>query len=197
MVIDFSNPTLTYKRLQGGGFGVPVAKACGVKQSFKPVLIDATAGLGEDGFLLASLGCHVHMIERHPEVSKSLREGLKQGLENPEISGIIQNISLYEGSALEWIPKIASQYKIDVIYLDPMFPHRQKSALVKKDMRDLRELVGDDVDSDLLLPLALKYAKRIVVKRPKGAPFLNQQVTKNQILGQRGRFDIYLGLLSD
>ena len=195
-MIDFLNPALTYKRLHGGGLALPVAKACGVRGAVRPKIIDATAGLGEDGFLLASLGCEVQMIERNPVIASALREALALGLENLEIQAIISRIILFHGSALDLIPQLTQDGPIDVIYLDPMFPHRKKSALVKKDMRDLRDIVGDDLDADNLLEVARQHAKRIVVKRPKGAGFLAGVVTKDQIKGERGRFDIYSGLIN-
>lgn len=58
----------------------------------------------------------------------------------------------------------------DVVYLDPMYPHRQKSALVKKEMRVFQSLVGNDDDADSLLIPAMTIAKRrVVVKRPNYA----------------------------
>jgi 16S rRNA (guanine1516-N2)-methyltransferase len=63
--IDFASAANTYRRLHGGGNGQPLARAIGLKTYGLPlVVIDATAGLGQDSFVLASLGCHVTMIER-------------------------------------------------------------------------------------------------------------------------------------
>jgi len=210
MVIDFLSPELTYKRLHGGGFNLPMAKACGLKKLFKKnkdqnknkkiKIIDATAGFGEDGFLLASLGAEVFMIERNPEVfaalSLGLKSGLEKSLENQELVNIFSRIFLYSGQALELIPKIKqAQGEIDLIYLDPMFPHRTKSALVKKPMRDLRDLVGEDLDADGLLNIARQHAPKVIVKRPKNAPFLAGEKTKDQLIGASSRFDIYVGFI--
>lgn len=203
--IDFLNSELTYKRLQGGGLGLPIAKACGLKKILKSKapfkIIDATAGLGEDGFLLASLGAEVFMIERNPEVFQALSLGLSQGLKQAEAAQDLELIKIFSrifltfGSALELIPEIKlKQGVIDLIYLDPMFPHRKKSALVKKPMRDLRTLVGDDLDADDLLAIARAHAKKVVVKRPRNAPFLANKMTKDQRIGESSRFDIYPGL---
>jgi len=205
--IDFLSPELTYKRQHGGGFGLAIAKACGLKKFLKnnktPKIIDATAGRGEDGFLLASLGSEVFMIERNPEVFQSLSLGLTQGLaqaeadKDLELIKIFSRIFLYFGEAQTLIPKINLEQGglIDLIYLDPMFPHRTKSALVKKPMRDLRELVGDDLDADALLELARANARKVVVKRPKKAPFLANKITKDQLVGESSRFDIYPGFI--
>lgn len=81
----------------------------------------------------------------------------------------------------------------DVIYFDPMFPERNKSALVKKEMRILKEVVGDDLDADEIFRLALtKAKKRVVIKRPKGAPHLNNQEPSLIYKGKSSRFDVYL-----
>ena len=81
----------------------------------------------------------------------------------------------------------------DVVYLDPMFPHRQKSALVKKEMRVFQSLVGADLDADALLPAALAVAgKRVVVKRPDYAGFLNDMPPSMSIETPSKRFDVYI-----
>jgi 16S rRNA (guanine1516-N2)-methyltransferase len=81
----------------------------------------------------------------------------------------------------------------DVVYLDPMFPHRKKSAAVKKEMRLFQQLLGSDDDADLLLEPALTLAKkRVVVKRPSGAPFLANKKPHIEMLGKANRFDVYL-----
>jgi 16S rRNA (guanine1516-N2)-methyltransferase len=83
--------------------------------------------------------------------------------------------------------------RADAIYLDPMYPHRKKSALVKKEMRIIRQLAGDDPDADQLLHFALKTdIPRIVVKRPKKAEHLGNIPPTTCIRGKNSRFDIYL-----
>ena len=188
MKIDFLNKELTYKRLHGGGNGLPVAKACGVKGEKKPIIIDATAGLGKDSFLLASLGCTVIMIERNEAVYHALKDAMEQAGFDHEVGEIIDRMTLYHADASELIPTLGP---VDVIYLDPMFEPRKKTALVKQAMRDLKEIVGGDHDNETLLQTARQFAKRIVVKRAKGAPFYADINTKNQIIGKTNRFDIY------
>ena len=83
----------------------------------------------------------------------------------------------------------------DVVYLDPMYPHKQKSALVKKEMRIFQYLVGADLDADQLLLPALQLAtKRVVVKRPDYAPFLDEQKPHFSQTTKNHRFDVYMGL---
>ena len=75
-----------------------------------------------------------------------------------------------------------------------MFPHKQKSALVKKEMRVFQSLVGPDLDADGLLEPARQLAtKRVVVKRPDYAPPLADVATTNAVTTKGHRFDIYSG----
>ena len=201
LIIDFETPALNYRRLKGGGFGQSVARACGLKANKNLNIIDATAGLGEDGFLLASLGANVFLIERHPVVANALERAIDKSLDSADLAlrEIALRMKVYPGSAFDWIPKLADFFNknnliMDVIYLDPMFPVRKKTALVKQEMRVLKTLVGEDLDADELLALARKFAKKVVVKRPKNAPYLGGVMTKDQIVGARNRFDLYKGV---
>ncbi len=191
LTINFLDEALNYRRKFGGGKNQSIAKACGISKGYK-TLIDATAGLGEDGFILASLGFQVTLIERNPDIHQALNAALAEASANQpnEISDILPRLSLHQGEAKAIIPNLP---QAEVILLDPMFPEREKSALVKKPMRTLKTIVGEDSDADALLPIALQYAtKRVVVKRPKRAPFLNQQKPDFQLLGKSSRFDVYL-----
>ncbi|MGL9773657.1 MAG: class I SAM-dependent methyltransferase [Sodalis sp. (in: enterobacteria)] len=55
-----------------------VAKAVGIKGQGLPDVVDATAGLGRDAFVLACLGCRVQMFERHPVMAALLKNGLRR-----------------------------------------------------------------------------------------------------------------------
>ena len=189
ITIDFTNSALQYRRLHGGGLQQDLARACGLHKGLRK-LLDATAGYGEDAFILASLGATVTAIERHPEVSNALTLALEQAKNCEEISSIAKRITLISGNAIELIPRVEP---FEVIYLDPMFPERKKSALVKKPMRDLKALVGEDDDAEFLLETALQYAThRVVVKRPSGAPTLSTRKPDIQYPGKSTRFDVYL-----
>jgi 16S rRNA (guanine1516-N2)-methyltransferase len=194
IVIDFASPANTYRRLYGGGNGQPIAKAVGLKTYGLPLtIIDATAGFGQDSFVLACLGCKVTMIERSPEVAAILADALSRGLENETIKQIIANMNLITGNSIEILKSIAPENYPDVIYLDPMFPERTKTALVKKEMRILKELVGEDLDAGELLAIACKIAKRrVVVKRPRAAGFLGDVKPHSSQVGKANRFDIYM-----
>lgn len=130
----------------------------------------APTGLGRDAFVLACLGCRVRMFERHPVVAALLEDGLRRAYADPELGPwLATRLTLHHGSSLSALAQLHSAP--DVVYLDPMFPHRQKSALVKKEMRVFQLLVGADEDADGLLAPALAL-RRVVVKRPDYAPRL-------------------------
>ena len=191
-IIDFSSGKNTYRRLQGGGMGQPIAKALGIKKyPIPPTILDATAGLLQDSFVLACLGCTVIAIERHQKIAAHLKAALEHARHDPELAPIVERITLIQGDALQLLPSLTATHNIDIIYLDPMFPHRTKSALVKKELRWLREHVGDDLDADALLTCAQPLAPKIVVKRPKVAPVLAGIKPTRQWIGERNRFDIY------
>lgn len=189
--VDFVSGAMAHRRKFGGGRGEAVAKAVGIKKDYLPDVIDATAGLGRDAFVLAALGCHVRMLERHPVVAALLDDGLQRGYQDVEIGEWLkQRMSLIHASSITALADIESPP--DVIYLDPMYPHRQKSALVKKEMRVFQSLVGADDDADALLAPALALAKRrVVVKRPDYAEPLAGQKAPSAVTTKSHRFDIY------
>ncbi|WP_392564997.1 class I SAM-dependent methyltransferase [Orbus wheelerorum] len=189
--VDFVSGTMAHRRQFGGGRGEAVAKAIGIKGDYLPNVIDATAGLGRDAFVLAAIGCRVTMFERHPVVAALLYDGLNRAYQDPEMADWLpQRLSLMHNNSLEKLSKVTD--KPDVVYLDPMFPHRQKSALVKKEMRVFQLIVGGDDDADLLLDLSRSIArKRVVVKRPSYAQFMAEQKPVSSIKTKNHRFDIY------
>ncbi|HHR6031195.1 TPA: 16S rRNA (guanine(1516)-N(2))-methyltransferase RsmJ [Providencia alcalifaciens] len=189
--VDFVSGAMAHRRKFGGGRGEAVAKAVGIKKEYLPDVIDATAGLGRDAFVLAALGCKVRMLERHPVVAALLDDGLQRGYHDPEIGEWLQSrMSLIHSSSITALAEITEAP--DVIYLDPMYPHRQKSALVKKEMRVFQSLVGSDDDADSLLAPAIALAKRrVVVKRPDYAEPLAGQKAPSAVTTKSHRFDIY------
>lgn len=190
--VDFVEGTMAHRRRFGGGRGEAVAKAVGIKGNYLPDVVDATAGLGRDAFVLAALGCRVRMLERHPVVAALLDDGLQRGYQDAEIGGWLkQRLSLIHDTSITALQRLETAP--DVIYLDPMFPHRQKSALVKKEMRVFQQLVGSDDDADALLAPARAIArKRVVVKRPDYAPPLDDATPHASIETKNHRFDLYI-----
>lgn len=189
--VDFVSGVMAHRRKFGGGRAEAVAKAVGVKGDELPSVIDATAGLGRDAFVLASVGCKVRLIERHPVVFLLLQDGLQRAYADTEIGAMLQtNLQLLN---VKHLSELNPQTDFaDVVYLDPMYPHKQKSALVKKEMRLFQHLVGGDLDADQLLEPALNLArKRVVVKRPDYAEFLAQIPPHFSRQTKNHRFDIY------
>jgi len=189
--VDFVGGAMAHRRKFGGGRGEAVAKAVGIKSGYLPDVVDATAGLGRDAFVLAAIGCRVRMLERNPVVAALLDDGLQRGYQDAEIGGWLrERLSLLHTSSLTALSEITPQP--DVVYLDPMYPHKQKSALVKKEMRVFQTLVGADNDADGLLEPARRLAKkRVVVKRPDYAPPLANVATQSAVTTKSHRFDIY------
>jgi 16S rRNA (guanine1516-N2)-methyltransferase len=127
------------------------------------------------------------------KVASLLEDALSRAQLNPDITEIANKMSLIKAHAGEILKILPPNAYPDVIYLDPMFPQRTKSALVKKEMRLIKDLVGEDQDADQLLTIALKVArKRIVVKRPRIAEFLGGIKPHSSQIGKANRFDIYM-----
>lgn len=190
--VDFVEGALAHRRQYGGGAGQMVARAVGIRGAVRPRLLDATAGLGRDAFVLAALGCEVIMIERQPVIAALLADGLERARQaGGEAAEIAARMRLLPGDAIELMGAWSGSVP-EVIHLDPMFPQRQKSALVKKEMRLFRPLAGDDLDAPQLLAAALQLAShRVAVKRPRKAPAIEGQPPSAQLAGQSSRYDIY------
>lgn len=188
--VDFVNGAVGHRRKFGGGRGQDIAKAIGLKHGFTPHVLDATAGLGRDAFVLASLDCQVTMLERMPVVAALLEDGLERGRLNNDIQSITERMEIFHTSSIN---NMAEHCQPDVVYLDPMYPHKGKTALVKKEMRVFQTLVGSDDDADALLAPALELAKyRVVVKRPNYAEPLAGKKPSTSIKMKKNRFDIYV-----
>lgn len=187
--VDFVSGASAHRRLYGGGAGQAVAKAVGLNKTKELSVLDATAGLGRDGFVMASLGATVTLYERHPAVHAVLADGLRRLALVEELCDISERLALVFRSLLQ---ADTVQSTFDVVYLDPMFPSRDKSAKVKKDMSLFHSLVGADADADDLFKPAYALAKkRLVVKRPKLAPYLAAQKPTLELVGKSSRFDVY------
>lgn len=191
--VDFVSGKNAHRRKFGGGRGQPFAKAIGLKGGQNPTVIDATAGYGRDAFVLANLGCKITLIERQTLLWALLHDAIETAKQDPEISEIADRMSLIHGTSTDYLAQLPETEWPDVIYMDPMYPSREKSALVKKEMQLLHQLVGPDIDSEDLLAIAQKRAKkRVVVKRPNSAPFISEQKPSVSIEGKTTRYDIYL-----
>ena len=189
--VDVLTGAVAHRAQFGGGAGQMIAKAVGLQPGVRPTVLDATAGLGRDAFVLASLGCAITLIERQPIIAALLEDGLQRAMADAEVGPVVARMRLRTGNAIELMSAWTDEAP-QVIYLDPMFPHRDKSALVKKEMRLFRPLAGDDDDAPALLEAAMALAcHRVVVKRPRKAPTIAGQQPSYVLEGKSSRFDIY------
>ncbi len=183
-------------------------RATGAARPEPPLIIDATAGLCRDAFLLASAGAQVIALEREPLLYQLCAQALERD-ESPAAS----RVELHQRDALETLsalgaghppPELASRASsgraYGVVYLDPMFPSREKSAAVSREAQVLRALTHQPEQSEaqraseerLLLELALSVAYfRVVVKRPIKAAPLPGRPPSAAIKGRAIRYDIY------
>lgn len=191
---EFLSGPVRYRWLKGGGRNQAIAKAVGLKSGGAQVtVLDATAGLGRDAFILASLGCRVQLVERSPLIAALLIDGLLRARHDEKGAEVVRSMAVVVSDAKKILEAITPENSPDVVYLDPMFPHQGKSALTKIEMRLIRSIVGDDNDAELLLPLALtKARKRVVVKRQRHAPNLSGGSPSFVVKGKSNRYDVYL-----
>ncbi len=163
--ISFTDAAFRHRLTHGGGRGLALAKALGLTKGRTPDIVDATAGLGRDGFLLAHLGAKVTLIERAAPIHAALQRALDAArAADPLLAEPASRITLLMDDAITLLPDLAPE----TVYIDPMHPARTKSALVKQPMRDLRQIVGEDPDAGQLIRSALGCAqKRVAVKWPR------------------------------
>jgi len=195
--VDFTSNKALKRINEPGILKQDVSKAIGFNKSKELAILDATAGLGRDSFIFASITKKsVLMLERNPTSFALLENGLQrlqQVEDNHQLQEISKKLSLQNIDAAEFLK--STEQTFDVIYLDPMFSQegQKKSAKVKKEMAFFHQTVGNDEDSDCLLDLAFtKVRKRIVVKRHKNAPYLNDKKPTLEFKGKTNRFDVYI-----
>ena len=189
--IDFTTGSVNHRRRFGGGRGQALPRAVGMKSGPVCSVVDATAGLGRDGFLLASLGAKVTLIERSDQMHNLLADALTRArAAGGDVAEIIARMTLLHGDARDLLPGLKPQ----VVLVDPMHPPRKGSALVKQEMRLLRDIVGTDGDAVELMHVALKAAsKRVVLKWPlRAEPMAGIRAASHQILGKSTRYDVFM-----
>lgn len=192
--VDFMQGKLAYRRRHHGiSLREPLARAIGIKPTLLPSVMDITAGLGQDAFIIATLGCDVTLIERSPIIAALLADGLKRAGREIKLASIMARLHFQQADSFDYLSRITEHTKPDVIYCDPMYPPTAKSALVKKTMRLLRETVGHDHDAAQLFTLALRCAKnKVVVKRHRYAASITALKPTHAIYTKIVRFDVYI-----
>lgn len=193
--VDFVAGALAHRRQFGGGRGQAIAKAVGLKHGRCPIVLDITAGLARDAYVLASLGCKLHLVEKSPIVYALIEDGIRRCQRDAVCADTLKNvISWVNADAIDHMHAInINNSRPEVIYIDPMYPDRKKSARVKKDMQILQKLLAKDQNDAQLLITALECTtERVVVKRPLHAPALGNLAADTSIFSKKTRFDVYL-----
>lgn len=173
----------------------PIAKTGAFAQALgkkTKTVVDATTGWGQDSLAMFRMGYDVLSIERSPVMAELLTDGFKRLQQLAWVRQLnLATPQLRLGNAIDILGKL--EFEPDCIYLDPMFPpKRKKSALAKKSIMVLRDLVGDDIDKEALFEAALRAAgKRVVVKSPDYAEPLGGKPNES-FKGKLLRYDVYL-----
>ena len=166
-----------------------LVRAARVRGAESPTVVDATAGLGEDSLLLAAAGFTVTMFERDSAIAALLRDALERAADEPQLAGIVERMTLVEGDSVAGLRELS--VPPDVVFLDPMFPGRTKSAAVKKKFQLLHHLERPCEDEEGLLAAALSARPRkVVVKRPPKGPWLAGVKPSHSLAGKAVRYDV-------
>ena len=79
LTVDFDSPALQFRSRQAL-FRQSLVRAVGARPGSSPAVLDATAGLAKDAFLLASAGCRVALLEADPVIHALLQNGITRGV---------------------------------------------------------------------------------------------------------------------
>lgn len=190
--VDFLTGATGY-RVQSNILSEAVVKACISKQlpANQQTVLDCTGGFGQDAMMIARTGARVQILERNPIIGFLLADGLYRiSLEDKFSVSLLFPASVIDSQVRE----LFTNFKFTTCYLDPMYPaSKEKSAKVNKNMQFIQAIVGKDYDSDQLFQAARQVnCKRIVVKRPKNAPFIGNCPTSDKLETKGHRFDYYV-----
>ena len=189
LTVDFERER---RRLTPGNLAREMlVRACRIKGNAHPFAVDATAGLGEDSILLAAAGFSVRLYEYDPAIAALLRDGLQRAARVPELAETVSRMELFEADSITALPALPQPP--EVVLLDPMFPQRQKSALVKKKFQLLQRLEQPCENGAALLAAAMAAGpKKIVVKRPLKGEYLAGQKPDYSLEGKAIRYDCFV-----
>lgn len=166
-------------------------QAARIRKDKNPSAVDATAGMGEDALLLAASGFEVTLFESDPVIAALLKDTIRRARLQPRLTEIADRMHLFEQDSIKALPNLSSM--VDIVYLDPMFPARKKSALVKKKLQLLQHLEQPCEDEESLLAAASQaHPQKIIVKRPPKGPYLAGRKPDYSFMGKAVRFDCLL-----
>ena len=166
-----------------------LVRAARVRGVESPTAVDATAGLGEDSLLLAAAGFAVTMFEQDPVIAALLRDALERAANEPQLAGVVARMTLVEGDSVTGLRELG--FSPDVVFLDPMFPERTKSAAVKKKFQLLHHLERPcDNEGELLDAALVVRPRKVVIKRPPKGPWLAGVRPSHSLAGKAVRYDV-------
>lgn len=185
--------SLTKRIVSAGRKSELILQACKVTSQMS--VIDGTAGFGHDSLIMASTGAQVIMIEQNPLVALLLHHEYHKMQQNQNWQKLLARIQIRHGDFLD-VTLMNELPKVDVVYLDPMFPADSYSAKVNKNMQVLHELAAppDSHTELLLLQQARQQCQdlgKVIVKRPVSAPYLANQTPAQSVANDAIRFDKY------
>ena len=171
-----------------------LVKAARIKNASGPVtLLDATAGLGEDSVIFAAAGFNVQMYESNPVVAALLEDALRRAAKVPELAETVSRMELHKCDSISAMRELKEH--ADVIYLDPMFPERTKSAAVKKKFQLLHSIERPCGNEEELLSAAISARPdKIVIKRPLKGPYLAGIKPSYSYEGKAVRYDCLINI---
>ncbi len=165
-----------------------LVKAARIKAEGQLYAIDATAGLGEDSLLLAAAGFDVTMYEKNPIIFELLSDSIARASKHPALVNAVSRMHVVLGDSTKAMADISTE--ADVILLDPMFPERQKSALVKNKLQVIQKLEEPCRDElEMLYSAVSAKPKRLIIKRPPKGAYLAGIKPDYSITGKAVRFD--------
>ncbi len=165
-----------------------LVKTAKLKDIEQPHLIDATAGMGEDSLLLAAAGFNVELYESDKVIASLLEDTIERALLIPELNEAVSRMHLHIEDSIEAMKHLA--FKPDVVLLDPMFPERKKSGLIKKKFQLMQQLEKPCSNEEELLNAAfMSKPRKIVIKRPAKGPFLAGKKPSYSVDGKAIRYD--------
>lgn len=166
-----------------------LVRAARVRGTEAPTAVDATAGLGEDSLLLAAAGFTVTMFEKDQVIAALLRDALERAANDSRLAGVAERMTLVEGDSMTGLRELG--FSPDVVFLDPMFPERTKSAAVKKKFQLLHHLERPcDNEEDLLNAALAARPRKVVIKRPPKGPWLAGTKPSHSLAGKAVRYDV-------
>ncbi len=196
LFLDFNSKQSHYRKQSGGGKQQHIVRATGLHKNPGLRILDATAGLGSDAFVLACNSASITLVEQHPVLSLMLDKAIARAQQTNELADIAARMQVCTTiNSIDVICSLNKQAHYDVIYLDPMYPSiHKKQAKAKKSMQIIQYLLQDyDDQGDQLLSAALDCGvKRVVVKRPTVARHLINKIPQSTIESTNTRYDIYI-----